>query len=96
MAFIRHVTLVANTVSTVTFTGNESGVEILSRNGLAEVYVSVGDTTTAPANPTIAGNDFDVLPASIGSIVVRRASSKPMVIKMISAQATTVSVRAVN
>jgi hypothetical protein len=96
VAFIRHLTLVANTVSTVTFTGNESAAEILSRNGLAEVYVSVGDTTNVPTNPTIAGNDFDVIPAGIGSINVRRTTTVPMVVKMISAQATTVTVRAIS
>jgi hypothetical protein len=98
VAFIRHVTLTANTVNTTTFTGNESGAEILSRNGLAEVYVSVGDTTTAgtPVNPTIAGNDFDVIPATIGSLRVRRNSSQPMVIKLISAAATTVTIRAIS
>lgn len=95
MAFVRHITLVANTVSTVTLTDNSSSVEILSRNGLDEVFVSF-DGTAAPVNPTVAGNDFDVVPAAIGAaLAIRRPGSAAIVLKLISASATTVSVRGV-
>lgn len=95
MPFARHVTLVANTVSTFTLTDNSSAFEVISRNGLADVYVSY-DGTAAPGNPTVAGNDFDVIPAAAGAgIRVRRTGTLPIVVKVISAQATTVSFRAI-
>jgi len=93
--FARHITLTANSVSTVTITDSSSGFEVLNRNGLAEVFVS-HDGTATPANPTINGNDFDVIPAAAGAgIRLRRAANTTMVIKLISAAATTVSVRGV-
>lgn len=96
MPFVRHITLVASTVSTTTLTDNSSAVEILNRNGLGEVYVS-HDGTNAPANPTVGGNDFDVVPASTGAaLTIRRTGSQPITVKVISAVATTVSVRGVS
>lgn len=96
MPFARHLTLVANTVSTVTVTGNPSQVEILSRNGLGEVYVSY-DGTANPANPTIAGNDFDVIPALAGASVIlgEIGASDQNVVRLISGAATAVSVRGI-
>lgn len=96
MAFVRHFTLTPTVVSTVTVTDNSSAVEILNRSGLDEVYTTSGDTSTAPANPSVGGNDCDVVPAAIGSAVqARRSGSAPIVVKLISASATAVSVRAV-
>lgn len=96
MPFARHLTLVSNTVSTVTVTGNPSQVEILSRNGLGEVYVSY-DGTASPANPTVAGNDFPVIPALVGASLTLNeiGASDQNVVKLISAAATTVSVRGI-
>lgn len=96
MPFARHLTLVSNTVSTVTVTGNPSQVEILSRNGLGEVYVSY-DGTAAPVNPTVAGNDFDVIPAIAGAALIlgEIGASDQNVVKVISAVATTISVRGI-
>jgi hypothetical protein len=95
MAFVRHTTLTASTVATFTMTGNESAFEILNRNGAGEVYIS-HDGTANPANPTVAGNDLDVLPAAVGaSIQLRRSTSSQasIVVKVISAAATAISVR---
>lgn len=95
MPYARHVTLTANVVQTFTLTDNSSGFEILSRNGLDEVYVSF-DSTAIPADPTVAGNDFDVIPAVIGGGVrIRRTGTNAIVAKVISAQATTVSFRSI-
>jgi hypothetical protein len=95
-AYARHATLVANVVSSFTVTGNPSQVEILSRNGLGEVYVSY-DGTAAPTDPTVAGNNFDVIPAIAGASVVlgEIGASDQNVVKLISAAATTVSVRGI-
>ena len=95
MAYARHVTLTANAVSTFTLTDNSSGFEILNRNGAAEIYIS-HDGTAAPTDPTVAGNDFDVVPAAIGAGVrMRRLAAVPIVVKVISAQATAVSFRSI-
>lgn len=94
MAYVRHQTLTASTVATFTMTGNESGVEIMNRNGAGEVYISY-DGTASPANPTVAGNDFDVIPAATGAALqLRRVGGQnSIVVKLISAQATAVTVR---
>ncbi len=96
MPYVRHQTLTASTVATFTVTGNPSAVEILSRNGLGEVYVSY-DGTAAPANPTVAGNDFDVIPAIAGAGLVlgEVGAGDQNVVKVISAAATAISVRAI-
>lgn len=95
MAYARHLTLTAATVATFTLTDNSSAFEVISRNGLDEVYVSY-DGTAAPTNPTVGGNDFDVIPAALGAgIRVRRTTQLPIVVKVISAQATAVSFRAI-
>ena len=96
MAYVRHITLTANTVATFTISGasaNASGYEVLNRNGLDEVYVS-HDGTAAPTDPTVGGNDFDVIPAAVGAgIQARRASQSAITVKVISASATKVTFR---
>lgn len=97
MPYIRHVTLTANTVRTDTLTAldNASQVEIISRNALADVYVSY-DGTANPANPTVGGNDFDVIPCAVGAgIRLRRIGSGNIVVRTISSAATTISIKAV-
>lgn len=94
MAYVRHVTLTASTPQTFTLTDNSSGFEILNRNGAGEIYISY-DGTNAPANPTVGGNDFDVVPAAVGAAVQisRTGGQQPIVAKVISAAATAVSFR---
>lgn len=96
MPFARHVTLTPSTVASFTVTGNPSQVEILSRNGLGEVYVSY-DGTATPADPTVGGNDLDVIPAVAGGAVTigEIGSSTSNVVKVISAAATAISVRGI-
>jgi hypothetical protein len=51
----------------------------------------------APTDPTVAGNDFDVVPAAIGAGArVRRTGTSAIVVKVISAQATAVSFRSIS
>jgi hypothetical protein len=95
MAYARHVTLTATVVTTFTVTDNSSGFEILNRNGLGEIYISF-DGTASPANPTVGGNDCDVVPAAVGAgLRVRRTGAVPVTVKVISAQATAVSFRGI-
>lgn len=97
MAFIRHLTLVASTPTTVTLdaAANASTFEVLNRNGADEVFISY-DGTATPANPTVEGNDFDVVPAAGGAAVqLRRIGAGNIVVKLISAAATKVSVRGI-
>ena len=95
MAFVRHITLTPATVSTTTITDGSASVEVMSRNGLDEVFISF-DGTATPANPTVAGDDFDAIPAAIGAAVqIRRQTTAAIVVKLISASAVTVSVRGI-
>lgn len=95
MAYARHVTLTANTVQAFTLSDNSSAFEVLNRNGLAELYISY-DGTAAPTDPIVGGNDFDVVPAAVGAAVrIRRTGTAAISIKVISAQATAVSFRAI-
>lgn len=99
MAYIRHATLTPNTVMTMTLpvpaTENYSRFEILTRNGLDSIYVSY-DGTATPGNPTVAGDNFDVVPATPGAwIQVKRIGTTQPIVKLISAQATTFSIKAI-
>ena len=94
MAYVRHVTLTASTVQTFTLTDNSSGFEVMNRNGAGEIYISY-DGTASPVNPTVGGNDFDVVPAAVGATLQlkRTGGQQPIVVKVISAAATAVSFR---
>lgn len=98
MPFVRTVTLTANTVQSFTFTGvaaNASGFEIRNLNGAGEIYIS-HDGTASPTDPTVGGNDFDVIEAAVGAgAQIRRSTSSQgaVTVKVISAAATKVSVR---
>lgn len=97
MPFIDHRTLTASTVATITVTGNPSAVEILNRNGAGEVYVSYSPTGTPP-DPTVGGAGFYVIPAAVGAFITipdENRSTDINVVKVISAQATAISVAAV-
>lgn len=97
MAYIRHVTLTPSAVQSWTFPDNSSAFEIINRNGAGEIYIS-HDGTAAPTDPTVAGNGFDVIPAAVGAGVrMRRSTSSqlPVTVKVISASATSVSVRSI-
>jgi hypothetical protein len=76
----RHGTLVANTVTTVTFSANYSVVEFINVDGVSTIYFNI-DTDTAP---TVQGNDTYVLPATICSRTVGSDGKEATVVKLIS------------
>lgn len=83
-------TLTATTVDTVTLDADYTAVEVLSRNGAAEIWF----TTDTGIAPTVGGANCDVLPAAIGSLIVdASAYGTPTVVKLISAGAPTYTVK---
>lgn len=78
---IIHATLTANTVDTITLDSDYISVEILNRDGTAEIYATV-DTTTPP---TVGGTNCEVLPAAIGSLTLDASGyGSPTTVKLIS------------
>ncbi len=79
MARIKHGTLVANTVATV---------DISPSSGTAEVMITANPATiyfrTDGVDPTIKGDDCEVVPAGIGSALAVDLPV-PFTIKLISA-----------
>jgi hypothetical protein len=82
-----HVTLTANTVTTVTLDNDFKNVEVLNVDGSAAIYFTVDGTT-----PTVEGNGCNVLPAAIGALTVWAGRSTD-VVKLISTGTPKVSVR---
>jgi hypothetical protein len=73
----QHATLVANTVTTLTFDEDFDRVEVLNVDGAAEVYFRFGST-----NPTVGG-----------SVEAQPRLSRATVVKLISSGTPKVSVR---
>lgn len=73
-------TLTATTVDTITLDVDYTRVEIVNRTGDAEIWVTIDGT-----DPTVTGNDCDVLPTAIGSLILDApAIGKPTAVKLIS------------
>lgn len=84
----QHVTLVANTVSTINLASRARKVVVVNVDGAAAVYITVDGNT-----PTVAGNGAWVLPAAIGTIEIGQVPGpNPTVVKLISAGTPKVSV----
>lgn len=84
----QHATLVAATVTTMTFDVDFGEMEVLNVDGAAEVYFRFGTTA-----PTVGGTGCQVLPAAIGSVNVKPSTSGPTVLKFISSGTPKVSAR---
>jgi hypothetical protein len=81
--------LTADTVATVTLDGNFGRIEVLNRDGSAEVYF-----TTDNSDPVVLGANSHVLPAAIGAVeVADDTSGSSSIVKMISTGTPAVSVR---
>jgi hypothetical protein len=84
-----HVTLTANTVTTVTLDRNYGSVEILNVDGSAAIYFTIDGS-----DPTVEGNGCNVLPAAIGSLTMW-AGAATDVVKLISTGTPKVSIRGI-
>ena len=93
MASVQHATLVADTVTTLTFTETASpppaNIEVTNVTGTAAVYFTVDGTT-----PTVGGTNCQVIPAAIGSLAVSEESGgSTFTVKLRSSGTPGVSVR---
>lgn len=85
-----HRTLVASTVDRLTFGSNFVQVEVVNRDGAAEIYFTVDGT-----DPTVGGTNTHVLPAAIGAVVVAASKRATTVVRLISSGTPAYSVRSV-
>ena len=91
-----HKTLGAATVDVVTLTANEQTVEIVNRGSTDPLYVNVGTTAAAPADPVVAGDDTLLVPAAGVRIVSVGGATTgvDLVVKLIAVSAVPYSVQA--
>ncbi|MET8278271.1 hypothetical protein [Micromonospora sp. NPDC005174] len=88
MANVQHATLVANTVTSLTFATNGGRVEVLNADGAADVYFRADGV-----NPTVGGTNCHLLPAVVNSLEVADESTGDTNVRLISAGTPRVSVR---
>lgn len=86
----QHATLVANTVTTLTFDTDFRHVEVTNVDGAAAVYFRFDGTA-----PTVEGTGCHVLPAAVGSVEIEPRTAGVTVCKLISSGTPKVSVRGV-
>lgn len=84
----QHTTLVADTVTTVTFDQDFARIEVVNVDGAAAVYFRIGST-----DPVVAATGSHVLPAAICAMEIDVHTSGPTVVKLISPGTPKVSVR---
>jgi hypothetical protein len=95
MPFVRHGTLVASTVSVVDLPSNKlAQVEVANVDGADLIYFIITDAHDASTVPTVAGNDCEVLPATMCALRLSAPDNAPVQVKMISAGTPKFSVRA--
>jgi hypothetical protein len=87
----KHATLTANTVDTVTLPVEATLVEVLNRDGAAEIYFTVDGSV-----PTVGGDDTQVLPASVGGLEFGSPQIAQTVVKLISSGTPKYTVRVVS
>lgn len=85
--FARHLTLTPGQVATVTLDRRYPNVEILSRDGAAEVYYTRDGRT-----PTVKGDDTFVLVGAMSGVQTGLDQDEPDTIKLISTGTVEVSV----
>jgi hypothetical protein len=85
-----HATLTAATVDTITLDSDYVSVEIVNRDGAAEIYATVDTSLT----PTVGGANCDVLPAAIGALTIDATGyGTPTTVKLISSGTPAYSVK---
>lgn len=84
VARAKHATMAAaNTAETVTLTDlatKRGEIEVVNRDGAAAIFFTTDGTA-----PTVNGDDCWVLPAAIGSFIVKSPADAAAVVKLISA-----------
>lgn len=53
----KYITLVANTVDTVTLTGTGNSIRVITTAGTSHAYFTVAPTGQTPTTPTVAGDN---------------------------------------
>lgn len=86
---IDHVTLVIDTISTLTFTGpgNKVKVVVLSAASAVDpIYFTVGTATVPPANPVVGADDIYSVPslADAQTVVSGLGSSMEIQVKLLA------------
>jgi hypothetical protein len=89
----KHAQLAANTVDTVTLVSDYSQVEVINRDGAAEIYFTVDG-----AAPTVGGDNTHMIPAAISGMTANAyaESGSPTVVRLISAGTPQYTVRGVS
>jgi hypothetical protein len=83
--------LTAATVDQVTLTDYFEAVEVVNLDGAAEIYILVDGTT----NPTVGGDNCNVIPAAMGSIILPTDPDASSVVRLISSGTPRYHVRGV-
>lgn len=88
--WIKHGQLTAATVDTVNLDGDYSEVEVINRDGAAEIFFTVDGGA-----PVVAGDDNHILPAAISGVTVNasKETGDPTVVKLISSGTPKYTVR---
>jgi hypothetical protein len=95
MAYIRHGSLTASTVAEITLPDQRFGkIEVTNRSGDAEIYFIVLADTDPDVEPTVEGDDCEVLPAAISALEVNAPDPAPVVVKLVSDGTPDYSIRA--
>lgn len=87
---IKHGTLAADTADVITLDGDYRQVEVVNRDGVAEIFFTVDGP-----DPAVEGDNNHMLPAAIGGVVVpaNEALGYPTQVKLISSGAPRYTVR---
>lgn len=78
---IDHVTLVIDTISTLTFTGPGSRVQVTvlsAASAVDPIYFTVGSNAVPPANPVVGADDIESVPSLTGAWRMASAAGNGM------------------
>lgn len=94
MADSQYVQLAAGMVTTVTLAANHHFVEIVNRDGSAEVFLTFGTLGNPPVDPAVAGNGTLYLPAAVSGLTLDGTNGDDYaVVKLISSGTPKIFVR---
>jgi hypothetical protein len=84
----KHAQLVAATIDTVTLDSDYARVEVINRDGTAEIFFTVDG-----GDPTVLGDNTHVVPASISKTTVHAFKKATTVVRLISSGTPKYTVR---